>query len=641
MCYITSMSEENHVSQPEELKRYIVLTKWIRELTTPALDEIESADRFRAVMARNFARIGELSRINTAILKEHYFPLLEKENLLSEKNREIIRQFSTSLVDPYTLDNLDIFLVHHQLEQMLDDLPEDDDERIRVLDEFVTVSYSTIYTLVCVYPGSDIFKQYREKGVWAARMILEYLEPERFAALKTDKARETVLINSRYICALFQRPDAYGDMEKNDEEISILQRSIGFVDDPFYRAQVPGYDWRYHYYRALEYGAGLGEFNNARGFSREQLEEIYHYSELAVKTYESAPAFFSQIAVINNLNCYHLRNAYLTGRISKEDYKKALAELFKANKATDRGQEDMSPVMVLSEYVLLVDPKNVSAEDAGNLRYFYREVNHIIYRQARRGTLFTLMFYISFLLNHYVVVPGGESFESFCLHLMAALHPPTYVHTLTVSLLSRTMAMHLLNLEPEQFVGMPGYDTLEDVLNHKSEIAEFVYHAALCHDFGKLLIIELIRTYGREFLDMEFKLIQAHTIAGAHVLSQREETAAYADVAEGHQKWFNNKGGYPESFDAENSPYRTAIAIVTCADCLDATTDSIGRSYKEGKNFDSFLKELHEGSGTRYAPFLERLLQEPAVRKDIETELTAGREDNYRKAFHTLKADEE
>ena len=635
------MSGDNHGALPEELKRYVVLTKWIRELTTPALDEIESADRFRAIMARNFARIGELSRINTAILKDHYFPLLEKEQLRSEENRECIRQFAASLVDPYTLDNLDIFLVHHQLERLLEDLPEDDDERIQVLDEFVTVSYSAIYTLVCVYPGSEIFKEYREKGVQAAKAILEYLEPERFAALKTSRARETVLIISRYICALFQRPDAYGDMEKNDEEFFYLRQSIGFVDDPFYREQVPDYDWRYHYYRALEYGAGLGEFNNARGFSKEQLEEIYHYSAQAVKTYESDPSFFSQIAVINNLNCYHLRNTYLTGRISKEDYKRALAELFKANKATDRGQEDMSTVMVLSEYVQLVDSKNVSAEDAGNLRYFYREVNHIIYRQARRGTLFTLMFYISFLLNHYVAVPGGESFESFCLHLMAALHPPTYVHTLTVSLLSRTMTMHLLNLEPELFVGMPGYETVEDVVNHKSEIAEFVYHAALCHDFGKLLIIELIRTYGRDFLDMEFKLIRAHTEAGAYVLSKREETAAYADVARGHQKWYNNRGGYPDEFDAENTPYRTAIAIVTCADCLDATTDSIGRSYKEGKSFDSFMEELREGSGTRYAPFLERLLKEPAVRKDIETELTTGREDNYRKAFHILKADEE
>lgn len=73
------------------------------------------------------------------------------------------------------------------------------------------------------------------------------------------------------------------------------------------------------------------------------------------------------------------------------------------------------------------------------------------------------------------------------------------------------------------------------------------------------------------------------------------------------------------------------------ADCLDAATDTNGRSYNRGKTMDDFLGELKEGSGTRYAPWLVELVSKEEVRADLTFLLEDGREKNYYNTYHLLK----
>ena len=98
--------------------------------------------------------------------------------------------------------------------------------------------------------------------------------------------------------------------------------------------------------------------------------------------------------------------------------------------------------------------------------------------------------------------------------------------------------------------------------------------------------------------------------------------------------------GYPEEFRTEDSKYRTAIALLEAADCMDAATDSIGRSYKEGKQLERYLREVREGSGTRYAPYLEELLRDEGVVRELTYLISGGRDENYRKTYRILKQHE-
>ena len=114
-------------------------------------------------------------------------------------------------------------------------------------------------------------------------------------------------------------------------------------------------------------------------------------------------------------------------------------------------------------------------------------------------------------------------------------------------------------------------------------------------------------------------------------------TRQYAEVALGHHKWYDNSKGYPSDFDTGKSKVKTIIDLVLCTDCLDAATDSIGRSYQKGKQLSDFINELKEGSGTRYAPWLLTLFADPAAVEDLEYLLKEGRQQNYRNMYYMLR----
>ncbi|MEE3409241.1 MAG: hypothetical protein VZQ95_07620, partial [Erysipelotrichaceae bacterium] len=83
---------------------------------------------------------------------------------------------------------------------------------------------------------------------------------------------------------------------------------------------------------------------------------------------------------------------------------------------------------------------------------------------------------------------------------------------------------------------------------------------------------------------------------------------SFVDIARGHHKWYDDSAGYPEDFSLKDSPFEPLVDIVTVADCMDAATDSIGRSYNRGKTLDEYIDEVRAGSGTRYAPWLADIL---------------------------------
>ena len=84
----------------------------------------------------------------------------------------------------------------------------------------------------------------------------------------------------------------------------------------------------------------------------------------------------------------------------------------------------------------------------------------------------------------------------------------------------------------------------------------------------------------------------------------------YKDVAMGHHKWYNGKGGYPKSFDNTKSPWRPMIDLITICDCIDAATDYLDRNYRVPKTLQQVLSEFEEDAGTRYNPDMIKFLLE-------------------------------
>ncbi|MBR0172574.1 MAG: HD domain-containing protein [Lachnospiraceae bacterium] len=621
------------MTRQEAFHKYVELNIWIRELSSPRLSDAVSAEEYGKLLVRSFTRIGDISGLSLDIMSNILTPVLLSDNRLTPDERDSLRQLEEEMLDAFSMDNLDISLSYLVSMRLYEDAgrKENLSELIRAMDDFVMASYALLSMTRRLMPYCDSAVVCREKALDAANTILEYLEPARFDLLPDDASREAVLINARYIMALFDYPITALDDHARGEMLSLLRRALALSSDPFYRERLPGYDWVHHEFRTLQYLADLTIYHNTNGYGREDLLEINGYAKRMLQLWHAHKEHLSDKNAEHVQYLATYRCAYLAGELSAEEYRNRLAELTK--QANDRSMTYDDAILHTSvplEYILTLDPARISKTEAETVTGFYRALLRYVHRMPERGHMTFLLTEIADILAHFIDIEGGIGFEEMCHSLMAAIHPPTYVHSLSIADLSVCLATHLFRKRPELFAHTPGYPDTDAMFR-------FIWHAAACHDVGKLFIVETITTYGRALYNREFDWIQTHPEVGAALLSQHESTKPYAYVAKGHHRWFNGKGGYPASYHPEEQADRLSVDLIACADCLDASTDSVGRSYKQGKTIEAFIGELKSGSGTQYAPYLCDLFDDPALCEELNDILQSGRHNKYHQTYRVLE----
>ena len=623
----------------EALSRYVELTQWIRELSAPSIADISSAEEYRMNLLRSFMRIGELAKMNENILNEYIYPLLDPKMELDSQDVDAIREFCSLLMDPTKMENVDLPMIYLQSKKLLEAASKKDDVELKIiaLDLIIMSSYPMFVTTYRLYPYYDICTEYRDAGIKAGKELLGYLDKEKFAKLPNEFCKTTVLINSRYISSLFSWFDKERNTDERDEDLETLKKSLDLCNDEFYINEVPNYDWKYHEYRTLEYISCLSEQNNINGYSHNQLLELVEYSKRFNSFVENCDKDCEE-ASQDLRNLYLYRNEYLAEILPIDEYKKKLRSIFNNLDITKYDATDIYLFFTVpNEYLLVVDKDNLSKEDKEFLADFYRKMISYIYHLPSSSQLSFIISFIADTFKSFIEVEEAPSFKTICLELMAALHPPTYVHTLSVADFSTCLTNALIDKEPERFVGLLGCKSVEEVLVNREDIIEFAKTSALLHDVGKILIIETIMTYSRKLFPSEFDVIKVHPTIGAELLKKYDSTKEFVSGAFGHHKWVNNKEGYPPEFDYTNSKDKVIVSILAVADCLDASTDTIGRNYKESKRLDDYIEELKIGSGLRYADYLVDLMQDESVYNEIVLILENARDENYRQTYKLLK----
>ena len=614
----------------------------IRRLSSPVISNDDTADNYSTRLQNNFKKIGELAEINRRMLDDLLYPLINSEDKLDNDVVDDLNELADILLtiadDDDECENLDLTVSSLIMDRLLADADRKGDitNRIRRMDSEATTCYSMINMISRITTNPGLAQVYIDKGIALGEEFIRMLDKDFFLTIPDVEMRETVLTNARFTACFFER---YSNSDKmNRYNIEILDKMLDIAEDPFYKEAVPDFDWNYFKFRTLEYYFMSTEIHNMRGFSDELLKHIEKRTYDMEALIASDPAYFKEIPGYAVINIHIARCRHLAGVLSEDEYRKILLDAY-----DHRDREDFTMdggyfnTMIPLEILCLVDRNNLNAEDTILIRRLYQGVSYYLFHSPNTGSLSYMLEYATQLLNRFIDVPSGVDFEDFLLQCIAAIHPPTYVHSRMVGQISEALAYHLVKTQPERFIGFPGCETAEDVTAKMEDIVYFTYHAALCHDFGKINIIDTIFVYGRKLLDLEFNIIKSHPNMGYKLLSAHNKTKEYADVALGHHKWYNNKGGYPEDFDTSKSPYKTVIDIVLCADCMDAATDTVGRSYNKGKSMEDFIRELREGAGTRYAPWLPDLVERKEVYEDIKRLLTQAREINYRDTYSLLK----
>lgn len=624
----------------EALKGYVERTKYILDLASPQLEGINDAESYREALLNNFDEIKLLADKNNEVMQEYLEEIMDRDNELSNDDIEVMREFCSLLIDTTAMESLDLPIIQMQTERILEAAERTDDLKTKLIayDEVVSSAYMMLNLTIRLYPESDICFHYRDLGLDACKHILEYLDKDKFAALPDEECKELVLIDSRYIRSLFDWLDKDNKAEMNEHDLALMRRALSVAEDPFYREQAPNYRWIIHTFRTLQYLADFTEYHNAHEYTKEQLKEITGYTRDLIDYIKRYPELENRCSKVEQ-NLYLLRNTYLSEEITKEDYKAGLLHLMEQKNNNDFSARSMFLNFIIPyEYILVLKRDEISEEEYGNIEKIYDEMIAYVYHMPKSGTLSFMITFLSEVLKNFIEVPGGTTIGDMCLRLIAAIHPITYVHTMSVANITKYLTKCLIEKEPERYIGLLDTKSVEEVKEKKEELIEYAYEGALLHDVGKLFITETIITYGRKLVTDELNLIKLHPSVGASLLSKYEGTTKYVNAARGHHKWFNNEGGYPEDFNINETPTKVLLCTLTVADCLDAATDRVGRNYKQGKLLSDVMNELTMDSGTRYAPYLVDLIRnDDDVYDGIVKLITEGRAENYRKVYHILK----
>ncbi len=611
------------------LKRYAELIMEMRVLSSVIMEQQEDgakeyADRLRDAY-REIRKLGGESR---KILRDELYPLLQGEQIPDEKALDALQKFCDLLLDPPSGEELDLILLYEVSGFLCEALEvgKDKNRLLRQLNMHVSVCYGNVNRTARITVSRKPTTFYRNEGLKAAHKALAYLDHDKFLQL-SEEGRIYVLRVARFYSALYDT--FYYEPESNRERFQALIDAIHLADDPFYRENTPNYPWDRHVCRAMEHMGQLTEQGNRWGFTEAQCIEIYQWMEKLKAFWEEDPVRGEKLLPEGHLRLIVLRNAYFAGKVDADEYRDGLVRLYHqfAKSRYDMHSVQMN-LLIPTEYLAtLQNERNLSKAQKEQIMEFYESIIPYILGSMNINAFNFLQEYLVAFLNVYIELPGGTSYEVMGLHCMAALHPPTYVHSMEVAEISRCLAGHLIAENPKYF------GKLLLTRGQKDKMINLVYHSAICHDFGKIAMIDSIFMYGRNLLDREFDLIRLHGELGADMLSRHASTGDYIAVAREHHIWYNCAGGYLLQNDKALSPISM---IVTVADCIDAATDMIGRSYNRGKILDEVIVELQEGAGTRYSPEVVALLENPDVCNDIKAILTEGRQDNYEETYRLL-----
>lgn len=227
---------------------------------------------------------------------------------------------------------------------------------------------------------------------------------------------------------------------------------------------------------------------------------------------------------------------------------------------------------------------------------------------------------------------ADERFSNHVLEYILACHPPTFVHSEVLGMLTRWFCAHIAAVAPAMLDGLLGIAHPAENPETLAGFLEHAYRVGLYHDVGKCMLLSYVGQYSRRLLDEEFACIKLHPVFGCTLL-ENLGLSDYACAAHYHHRSFDESGGYPVISAACPQRTRLLVDIVTVVDALDAGTDNVGRSYAAAKTFDQLVEELRRGRGKRYSPDVVDLLGDAAFYEKTKAFLEESRRHAYVHAY--------
>ena len=611
------------------MQAYIERSRQIRRLSMPP----ESKEHFYGQFRVNFLQIRELFAENKTYLDEEVFAPLADIDLLSEEKAQELLELSDHLAYTETLEMVDVRLAFY-IVNALEPYYKKRGDRVKYI-------HTLFRQEMLAYNVGQIFDRgrltdalagtYRACIITCAEKAARDLDDiEGFAALP-EAARSELLSIDLFRATGYERP--YYDKKMILKQIYSYQAHIRRLLNPALRRAVPEQNWDKLLYSAYTYQMDVQEFldwHKTPDYILRMLDEAGDQA-LALMEKNGSTRQRDPSAVLSGKKAI----GFYRGTTGFEEMVKKYADW--ASEADPNAYDQLNMSGNVMPIVFVQGLCREHPEKIDSCREFLKQSQQKTFDYIRRsrdkGAYNTMQRFIGYMMDYYIELEDGIPFKRFFENLMVATQPTLTIHCSMVAEISGCMLDTLLESRPELLIGVCGCKTLSGVRTHADEIRGYLRECCILHDTGKLFFLDTINLFNRTLADDEFALIRLHAQMGYEILHKRKSTRRYAKAALYHHRWYNEEGGYPKDVSYKGEPNAILYQILTCADCIDAATDSVGRAYSRGKTFDEMMADLQVNSGRMFNPDLVALFGDAGLRRQVESLLRFERERLYNMVF--------
>lgn len=604
-------------------QRYIENLTAAHGLLKPRLKPDMTEEQSLQAIRHNAERLYELHQENNEILNEILFS--KKAETLTEEEVSELSGFADKLFRfNRSLDTGIAYRVHRLLYEY-GKYHNDVDRMVRELYfQGITLFYLNVRDSS---QGVDIFQDQMGE---CFRLGASYLE--QYEKLENPQTRNYILRclgNVKY-----GLKGSHGDRNAEWKDyMECFNRAMEVFESPCYRQMNPELPWdtfsyTMHYDRT-KFLSSLreGDYPQIAEAVMESAEHVYHHQEQIAKSNDSSIGVRTRYV--------YMAARYHAGLAGIHELLDVLFELCESAELHDFSGDNIWTLLTTPEY-LMHYAQQLPEEEQRSIR---PRLEKAMEKQKEYLFLFPQNEYgmqIARSIQNIAGYLSGQDtyFSRRLLEYILACHPPTFVHSRMVALLTRHLCARLVRVKPALLSGTFGLEDVDAGSGNLEQLLEQAYEGGLYHDLGKCMLLNHVGCYNRKLLDEEFACIKMHPAFGCKLL-EALRMDDMAKIAYCHHRSYDGRGGYPVSDEDCPGRVRWIADIVTVVDSLDAGTDNVGRCYAAAKDFERLIDELRAGKHTRYAPEVVELFDDPAFYQETKRFLDESRRRVYLEVYHT------
>ncbi len=559
------------------------------------LEQARDPEAFWAAIRARSARAAQRGAQGTALLRDELFPTLDNIMDASPQELDDLLEFAGKLMsgpvaDPGLNYRIHLALVSYARQKKLRDM---------LIRELYHLGMA-LYNLETSLSPSPV-------RLYAVRMRMCFAEAASHFETDYDEIQDPEI---RGFIHRSMSNIALG-YEGNEPEIArakltAITRAIRILSDPDVRAKTPSLPWELYLYKSHQERTSMLSYLRTGNAEADVFAQVLESAQV-VHQRQARAAREQGVPLQPRWQYAYIAARYHCGAMLLPDFLDGLYALSTAQPEDDFSYQGLfshiSIPALFMEYGKEFKNERERRKLAPRLRRMLNRMFPWLMRLSSSGS--DASFALRQLLYAYVELPDCMPFFEAAQNVFAAARPDSYARMWITGQVSRLLCDWMIRDYPERLIGLSGCTSAEDVAHRREELLDFATRAGRLCDIGVVHFFGIDETSCRGRFEEEQALLQLHAYCGSQLLGSHDSTALCADVAYGHHCHYDERGGYPLGFSPRTSPVRPMIYLVAAASALAAAVEDFDA------RFDGIVAELFEGEGTRFSPFVVRLLRAP------------------------------